>query len=301
MNDKDLISVIVPIYNAELTIKRCVESIINQSYKNIEIILVNDGSTDSSKEICEEIIDERITLINQNNMGVSHTRNTGIKHATGKYICFIDSDDYLEFNHIQNMYDCMIQYETDLVIVNFYQIIDSGISKNRHVKNYESCHILDCIYDIYTNSLLNPPWNKLYKHEKILKMFDESLSLGEDLIFNIDYILNIQRISVINNYTYYYDLVNGNLHKKQQSIEEFFYLYGYIYDNIINVYNKKMPKFNFFVLKHFIRFLYEQGHNINYQNYLCLKSFFKRYDVHSYILVYYVLSILYLLTRRDAK
>lgn len=298
MNSKDLISIIVPIYNAESTIKRCVETILNQTYKNIEIILVNDGSTDSSKEICEGIKDERIVLINKKNSGVSHTRNIGIKHAIGKYICFIDSDDYLDVNHIQRMYDCITKYDSDLIITNFYQITVDGISKNKNIKCYNSCHILECFYDVYTNSLLNPPWNKLYKREKIIKKFDETLSLGEDLKFNIDYILNIKKISVINEFTYYYNFVDGNLHTKKQSIQEFFNLYAYVYDNIIETNKTSIPKLNFFVLKHFIRFLYEQEYNLNYHNYLYLKTFFKKYDIHTHVSIYFVLSILYSMTRR---
>ena len=93
----DLISIIVPIYNAEKVIKRCIESISRQSYEMLEIILVDDGSTDQSLEICEDMSekDSRIKIIHQNNGGVSRARNTGLKKATGQYIMMVDSDDYL--------------------------------------------------------------------------------------------------------------------------------------------------------------------------------------------------------------
>lgn len=299
MKETDTISVIVPIYNAESTVERCIYSIINQSYKKLEIILINDGSKDSSKEICKNIIDDRIVWIDQMNNGVSHTRNTGIKHATGKYICFIDSDDYIEVDHIKNMYECMIRNSSDLVISNFYQINEKGIIKNKNMKNQESCNIMDCLYEIYTNSMLNPPWNKLYKRKKIINLFDENLSLGEDLIFNVDYIKNIQKISVINSYTYYYDIFNGNLHRKKQTISEFLDLYQYIYKHIIRPSNINLYKFDFFVLKHYIRFLHEQHYKVDYKNYVILKSFCRQHNIFLFIPIFYLLNFMYILTRRS--
>ena len=98
MEKEKLISVIVPVYNAERFLKKCVESLLNQTYRNIEIILVNDGSTDSSGLICDELCkrDCRINVIHQKNLGVSATRNNGIRCAKGTYIGFVDSDDYIE-------------------------------------------------------------------------------------------------------------------------------------------------------------------------------------------------------------
>ena len=107
MNDK--ISIIIPIYNTEKYLERCIDSVIQQTYRNIEVILVNDGSTDKSSRICNEYVhrDRRIILIEQKNQGAAAARNTGLKHATGDYIGWVDSDDYIEEDMFKSMLDCI--------------------------------------------------------------------------------------------------------------------------------------------------------------------------------------------------
>ena len=105
--EKELISVVIPVYNVEKYLKRCVESVVNQTYKNLEIILVDDGSPDECPQICDKLSkeDERIKVIHKSNQGLGMARNTGIENATGKYICFFDSDDYVELTTIEKSYD----------------------------------------------------------------------------------------------------------------------------------------------------------------------------------------------------
>lgn len=107
--EEDLISIIIPIYKVEEYLKRCVDSVINQTYKNLEIILIDDGSPDSCGKICDEYakINNKIYVIHQQNQGVSAARNAGIDKAKGKYICFIDSDDYVDANYIEVLHDGM--------------------------------------------------------------------------------------------------------------------------------------------------------------------------------------------------
>lgn len=293
----ELVSVIVPVYNAEKTIKRCIESILTQNYKNLEIILVNDGSKDLSMTICQKFDDTRIKLINQRNQGVSQARNTGLHYANGNYICFVDSDDYLDKNHIKVMYDTLVQDNVDMVITNFYQITKKGIDKNIEIRNYSKCNIADCIYDVYTNSMLNQPWNKLFKRIRIKQLFSKDMSLGEDLIFNIDYINQIESISVINQYTYYYDLQQGNLHKQKQSIDEFLYLYKYMYINMFEKLNYHSNKFDLFVLKHYIRFLFENNYQTNKNRYHVYSKFCKENKIKTSRLLFYLLSFLYFLSK----
>ena len=116
MQKKKKISIIIPVYNVEKYLSRCLESVINQSYKNIEIIIVNDGSTDNSFDICNKYKkkDKRVILIDQNNQGLSGARNTGLKHATGEYICFIDSDDYVEKDYVEYLYKLIVKDDYDL-------------------------------------------------------------------------------------------------------------------------------------------------------------------------------------------
>ena len=123
-----LISIVVPIYNVEKYLTKCLESILNQTYKNIEIILVNDGSTDNSKKICEEYIkkDSRIILINKKNGGLSDARNKGIDKSTGEYITFIDSDDYIELDYIMSLYKGIQNNNIDLVISGHRVLYDTG-------------------------------------------------------------------------------------------------------------------------------------------------------------------------------
>ena len=112
MNNTDLISVIIPVYNVEQYLNRCVDSVINQTYKNLEIILIDDGSTDNSGKICDEYSqkDKRVKVIHQKNMGVSNSRNKGINIAKGKYITFVDSDDVLNCQYIEFIRFFLILY-----------------------------------------------------------------------------------------------------------------------------------------------------------------------------------------------
>ena len=116
MKKQDLISIVVPIYNVEKYLEKCINSIIIQTYKNIEIILVNDGSTDSSGKICDIYLkkDKRIKVIHKKNGGLSDARNVGIENAKGKYIAFIDSDDFIDSDFIEILYNLIIEYNADV-------------------------------------------------------------------------------------------------------------------------------------------------------------------------------------------
>ena len=135
-----LISVIVPVYNVEKYLPQCLNSIINQTYKNIEVVLVDDGSTDDSGNICEEYKknDERIIVVHQKNSGLSAARNVGIEISTGEYITFIDSDDYISPDYIENLYSALEQYSADIAICDLKKVsekvelwdIDYKVEKN---------------------------------------------------------------------------------------------------------------------------------------------------------------------------
>ncbi len=128
MENQALVSVIIPVYNVEQYLRECVDSVINQTYKNFEIILVDDGSTDSSGEICDEYVekDERISAIHQKNAGPSKTRNTGLENATGKYIYFLDSDDYIESNALELLVSTAESSDADLVFFDAHSFSDDG-------------------------------------------------------------------------------------------------------------------------------------------------------------------------------
>ena len=114
------VSIIVPIYNAEEYLPKCIDSLINQTYQNIEIILLNDGSTDNTQNIIASYKDKRIIAINKKNTGIADTRNEGIKKSTGEYIMFVDSDDYLELNSIELLIKKLEKDKSDIVMFNYY-------------------------------------------------------------------------------------------------------------------------------------------------------------------------------------
>ena len=115
---QELISVIIPVYNVEQYLAECVNSVCRQTYQNLEIILVNDGSTDASGQICQELADkdERIRLIHQGNQGLSGARNTGIEHSSADYLIFVDSDDWLPEQHVARLYEKLKEYDADIAI-----------------------------------------------------------------------------------------------------------------------------------------------------------------------------------------
>ncbi len=125
---QELISVIVPVYNVEKYVDKCIESIINQTYKNLEIILVDDGSTDNSGKICDEYAkaDSRVVVMHKNNGGLSDARNTGINEAKGRYITFVDSDDYIDVNMIELMYERIFKDNSDMCMCNFCRVDEKG-------------------------------------------------------------------------------------------------------------------------------------------------------------------------------
>lgn len=206
------ISIIIPVYNSEKYIESCIESLIKQTYKEIEIILVNDGSTDNSQIICEKYVqlDKRIILINQLNGGVSEARNVGILHAKGDYIMFVDSDDYVD----KTICEKLISEEADLVFCRYYNALNNNrqsiqIPELRKIKKIsdidsESFEIL------YNNLIFNPPFCKLYKRELITELFRNGLNLGEDIIFNFDYIKNCSSLRFVDEALYYYQIENDS-------------------------------------------------------------------------------------------
>ncbi len=126
---KELISVVVLIYNVEEFLPKCIDSLLKQTYKNIEILLVNDGSTDNSLKICNDYkkIDKRIRVYTKKNGGLSDARNYGIARAIGKYICFIDSDDWIDDDYIEFLYSNLIKNKCDISICNKYVEYDNGV------------------------------------------------------------------------------------------------------------------------------------------------------------------------------
>ena len=200
-----LISVIVPIYNVEKYLTKCIESIINQTYKNLEIILVDDGSPDKSPIICDEYAkkDNRIKVIHKKNGGLSDARNYGMSLATGEYISFIDSDDYID----EEMYEKMI-FE---LINNDSDIVSCAIN-NVYSDRVESSYIEERVYDtelalknlILGRDLNQTVWNKLYKKDVINGILFEKGKINEDDFWTYQVFANSKKIITLNKPLYNY-------------------------------------------------------------------------------------------------
>ena len=163
-----LISVIVPVYNVEKYLEKCVSSIVNQTYKNLEIMLVDDGSTDSSGKMCDEFAkkDDRIKVIHKPNGGLSDARNSALKIAKGDYIGFVDSDDYIADDMFETLCDLMEDNNSDISIVSFYEIYNNKLIGVRDSKELENMTKLEAMKELLIDSKIQSyAWNKLFKRE----------------------------------------------------------------------------------------------------------------------------------------
>ena len=241
------ISIIVPVYNSEKYLNKCINSILTQSFKDIELILVNDGSKDNSKDICERFVksDDRVILINKNNEGVSAARNTGIERVNGKYIMFCDSDDDVDETWCEEMYNIAIDNEGSLIASGYYIHSYRGnkyelYTKKVHNEGLISIEEKKDIMKLYNEDLLNLPVNKIFD-TKIIKenniRFNEKISLGEDLLFNLEYLKCISgNILIINKplYNYIYRNSISLSHKYYSNLFEIYNkLYGELYNSML--------------------------------------------------------------------
>lgn len=186
------VSIIVPIYNSDKTLRRCIESILAQNYTDFELLLIDDGSTDDSWQICEEFTtrNPRIRAIRQENGGVSNARNKGIHLSRGSYITFIDSDDYITNKYLTS-FDYCGKYDFQ---IQGFTLTYSHSNENKAIypSQTHECNTLDILEECEINSLIRGPVCKLFKKEILTKnnlAFDESLSYGEDAIFVKRYLL----------------------------------------------------------------------------------------------------------------
>ena len=223
--NQPLVSIILPVYNAQNHLARCVGSICAQTYRNIEIIILNDGSKDQSLPVCEEFRqkDPRILLVDKANSGVSDTRNLGLKLASGKYVEFVDSDDYLDPDFTEHLVAAAEENEADFVIAPYKMVIPAGASKPEQVldKIHDELGVMSVarppevreygflpagVYDkdTFALRLMDKPasyfysvlWNKLYRHDILTGndiQFVSEMRWAEDLVFNLRYIQYAER------------------------------------------------------------------------------------------------------------
>ena len=210
-----LISVIVPIYNVEKYLQKCVESIINQTYKNLEIILVDDGSPDNCPAICDSyaVKDSRIKVIHKVNGGLSDARNAGMKIATGEYISFIDSDDYISNDFINELYSAINSQNSDIAeckIIKVYEDEPLGeINDSCKITSFDCQRSLSKLID--EDGFHQHVWNKLYKSEIALKLLFEKGKLNEDEFWTYQVFGMAKKATVVEKTMYFYLQRKGSI------------------------------------------------------------------------------------------
>ena len=216
---RPMVSIIVPIYNAEQYLRRCVDSILNQEYTDFELLLVNDGSTDASGDICEEYRDQdpRVIVIQKENTGVSDSRNRALDRARGKYLQFLDSDDWITPDATRLFVRAAEEYGCDMVISDFYRVVGERLSPKGDIEEEGvltreefAAHMMENPADFYYGVL----WNKLYRRDIVeehnLRM-DTDISWCEDFMFNLEYIRYAKVFYALHAPIYYYVKRKGSL------------------------------------------------------------------------------------------
>ena len=218
------ITVIVPVYNVEDYLDKCLDSVIKQTYKNIEIIVVNDGSTDNSGEICQEYAqkDNRITYVEQENGGLSDARNAGLERMTGSYVTFVDSDDWIEQDYVEVLYNKLTEYQADVSVGNYYSYNeDEGMyyfhinGDSYYEKVFDNVSIFENLYESQEmkSFALISAWGKLYKASLFDYIRFDKGKLGEDGYMNQKLYLLVQKVIYINQGLYAYRQRSGSITK----------------------------------------------------------------------------------------
>lgn len=246
-----MISIIVPVYNSEKSLQRCIDSILSQTFTNFELLLVNDGSTDSSPLICTEYakLDKRVRVLNKENGGVSSARNMGLDNAFGEWVTFVDSDDWLDEQFLSQL-----EYNNpfvDLVISYANYIGKHGVMEAKEYNSRCVCtHEIDQLFLEYDLAWQTSPWAKFYRIEKCKGLrFTEGMHIGEDLVFLYSYIMECDNIRILPNKFYNYDISHENTLTKRiglLDVELFAHdtIYGILEDFMIyyNIVNENVLK-----------------------------------------------------------
>lgn len=232
MKESDkLISIIIPVYNAEKYLRRCLNSILAQTYKNWEAILVDDGSSDNSGAICDEYAtkDKRFKVIHQRNRGVSSARNRGIEQVQGIWIAFIDADDYVGTDYINGLYE-RIKEEHDFIIQGYNKVINTNTIDK--ISLPDNVYYTNDFYQLFSKIRIYEmgfPWAKLYNSNIIKRnyiRFDRKISCCEDLIFMFEYLVYCNSIQFIPKTDYYYMTNDSTLSRGYYSFESEYYLFS---------------------------------------------------------------------------
>lgn len=223
---KPKVSIIIPVYNVEPYLRQCIDSVRSQTLKEIEIILIDDGSTDECPKMCEQFADEdnRIQVVHQKNAGVSVASNIGIKMATADWLMFVDSDDWLEDNMVEVLHNQAVNSGADIVCASYYknypkQQVEVKLNRGdegEYLVSENLEFLLGCCVMYYrskTPIAFSAPWGKIYKKSIICNkyFFPDGLKKGQDIIFNLYAIQNAEKVYILDTALYHYRLRQGSL------------------------------------------------------------------------------------------
>lgn len=242
MNDNPLISVIIPVYNVKKYIKKCILSVEKQSYSNLEIIIINDGSTDGSGEICDKMasFDTRIRVIHQENRGLSSARNRGLSNARGEFISFIDSDDYIHFDMISLLFGCLKENRGLLACCDFTSLEEFKINHQVNPITLQQDEAISMILD--HKGFKCYAWNKLYKKDLFTNIKFPEGKAYEDIITTYNLFKEVNFIMYIKQPLYHYTLRENSITNKNFSdsnydlVNAINYLVGDVKKNYSNLY-----------------------------------------------------------------
>lgn len=249
------VSIIVPVYNVAEYLEDCLNSLVNQSYENIEIILINDGSKDNSLKILKTFAEKdlRIKVFDNENHGVSYTRNFGLKNSTGEYVAFVDSDDIVAKNYIEVLVNSLELNNADMSICSFVSFKDQQPNFTNAENNKVFTNNLETVFYTFTRGM---PWGKLFKRELLIKnniKFNEEVYICEDLFFNMQYASNCKSFVFNSSKLYGYLQREGSAVRNNVSPRWFTVLktYGFLFDNYLD--NSVYP----YIVYNYLKFLYE--------------------------------------------
>lgn len=242
-----LISVIIPVYNVEKYLSKCLDSVIRQTYKNLEIIVIDDGSTDSSAELCDKYskTDSRIKVIHQKNGGLSFARNIGLSIAKGDYIGFVDADDWIHPDMYRHLIGIIEKYQADISTVEPIKVTNDVALEERYpeikIVTFTQQEYAKMYFKIGTQKILYYVWNRLYKRELFEKNhFNKKFSIGEDVVASYKAWSKAHTIVVSNQPMYYYRQQSG----MTSSFNTDFFLLTDVWDTIVELTNRRTPEYH---------------------------------------------------------
>lgn len=270
------VSVIVPAYNSGRTIERCIKSLIGQTYDAKEIIIVDDGSTDNTPNICQKYEQKgELKYYKATHGGVSKVRNLGLSKATGEYVMFVDADDYVKDTFLEKMVDALESADADMCICKYLRVV---YNDQYPIKNLQKSGIID--RNKYLIDTLKDPghhyfgviWNKIFKTDIIRKnniRFRSDITLGEDFVFSLEYLLHAKKINVIDDKLIYYCYQDSNTlsrikEKKITDCENEMTNRNHIYETYVNVMNKAglYSKYEKLINRYWIVFYLRQKYDL---------------------------------------